>query len=154
MTQDDVERILQEKEEEDNDGNKNKRSIIVRHRGKIESVINNAKCIQQLLQKENDDDDDNHHGIFDKFLWNFVDNKPILNMTWNGNNMKDAISQSPESKAMSYELKKRGFKFVGPTTCYAMMQSIGMVIDHPVSSKEWVSAKQRLEQRPGGYQKR
>ena len=111
------------------------------------------KQMTSSSSSEDDNDNDGYHGIFDKFLWRFVNNKPILNMSWDGN-MKDVTSQSPESKVMSNELKKLGFKFVGPTTCYAMMQSIGMVIDHPISSKEWVAAKQRLDSRPGGYQKR
>ena len=54
----------------------------------------------------------------------------------------------------SKALKKLGFKFVGPTTCYAMMQSVGMVIDHPYNSPEWNAAHERLKLRPGGYQDR
>ena len=53
---------------------------------------------------------------------------------------------------MSKALKKKGFKFVGPTTMYAMMQSVGMVIDHPVDSPEYTDAIKRLKKRPGGYQ--
>lgn len=153
MSSEDVQRILQEDDE-------NKRNIIVRHRGKIESVINNAKCIQKLQKEIKNDNNsrinagaDHYHGAFDAFLWSFVNNQPILNMSWNGD-LKSATSQSPESNAMSKALKKRGFRFVGPTTCYAMMQSIGMVIDHPKDSKEWMSAKERLESRSFGYQKR
>mmetsp|Transcript_11163 Transcript_11163/g.24900 ORF Transcript_11163/g.24900 Transcript_11163/m.24900 type:complete len:98 (-) Transcript_11163:132-425(-) len=56
--------------------------------------------------------------------------------------------------AISKELKKRGWKFVGPTTCYAMMQACGMVIDHPHGTVEWNRALQRLKQRPGGFQDR
>ena len=55
---------------------------------------------------------------------------------------------------MSKALKQKGFRFVGPTTCYAMMQSVGMVIDHPVDSDEWKAAYQRLQARKGGFQER
>lgn len=146
MTPDDVDRILQE---EDADT----RNIIVRHRGKVESVINNAKCIQQMRLDQADRRKQSPHGVFDEFLWSFVDNKPILNVSWKGD-LKDAVSQSPESKAMSKDLKKHGFRFVGPTTCYAMMQSVGMVLDYPTGSFEWQAAYKRLQSRPGGYQQR
>jgi len=93
-------------------------------------------------------------------MWSFVNNQPILNH-WTSS--KQPASKSPlanipckslESEAMSKALKKIGFKFVGPTTCYALMQAMGMVIDHPRDSPEWEAAHQRLEQRPGGYQTR
>jgi DNA-3-methyladenine glycosylase I len=80
-----------------------------------------------------------------------VDNKPILN-TWAS--WKDLPSKTPESEAMSEDLKKKGFRFVGPTTAYAFMQSCGFVIDHPVGTKGWVEAEKRLNERDGGYQKR
>jgi DNA-3-methyladenine glycosylase I len=140
MTQEDVDRIIEE------DG-ENKRNIIVRHRGKIEAVINNAKCIQHMrINDEKEEATDN--GVFDKFLWSFVQDQPILKK------LNDSPSQSPESQAMSKALKKHGFRFVGPTTCYAMMQSVGMAIDHPVDSEEWKDAYERLQSRPGGYQER
>ena len=148
MTTQDVDSIISQ---EDPDPT----NIIVRHRGKIEATINNAKCIQKMRNDHSqraDDDDDDNHGIFDSFLWGFVDNKPILNY-WNGK-MEDTFSKSDESEAMSKALKKLGFKFVGPTTCYAMMQSVGMVIDHPHNSPEWKAAYQRLQTRSGGYQNR
>lgn len=172
MTPKDVERILEQNYPDPTD-------MVVRHRGKIEATINNAKCIQKLrnafeddvqkgkqksrhhnneTQKKSEDDGDNslnsvdNHGCFDDFLWGFVKNKPILNH-WNGN-MGDALSKSDESESMSKALKKLGFRFVGPTTCYAMMQSIGMVIDHPENSPEWKAAYQRLRSRPGGYHER
>jgi DNA-3-methyladenine glycosylase I len=152
MTQEDVERVLQEEDVE------NTRNIIVRHRGKIEAVINNAQCIQQMWRKEEQkrgDDDHkqgNHDGVLDALLWSFVQDQPLLN-SWNGQ-LSDAPSQTVESQAMSKALKKLGFKFVGPTTCYAMMQSLGMVIDHPVDSPEWKAAQERLNKRPGGFQER
>lgn len=76
--------------------------------------------------------------------------KPILNQ-WKGN-LADATTKTKESEALSKALKNRGFKFVGPTTCYAMMQSCGLVVDHPVNSPEWKEAYRRLTGRPGGYQ--
>ena len=133
MTPHDVDAIVAQQAE-------NPKDIIVRHRGKVEAVIGNAKS---LLAMDED---------FDQFLWGFVDGKPILNR-WNGS-MADAATKSPESEAMSKGLKKRGFRFVGPTTCYALMQSVGMVIDHPKDSPEWLEAKKRLEAREGGYQER
>jgi DNA-3-methyladenine glycosylase I len=150
MTQEDVERLLQEEDAE------NTRNIIVRHRGKIEAVINNAKCIQQMRKEEqssggNDDDKQGNHGVLDSLVWSFVQDQPLLNR-WKGQ-LRDVPSQTAESQAMSKALKKLGFKFVGPTTCYAMMQSLGMVIDHPVDS-EWKAAQERLKKRPGGYQER
>lgn len=149
MTQEDVEKILQDEDED-------KRNIVVRHRGKIEAVINNAKCIQQMMRNIDGNDANassgENYGIFDTFLWSFVQNQPILNR-WNGK-MDAAATQSPESQAMSKALKKLGFRFVGPTTCYAMMQSVGMTIDHPVDSEEWKLAHERLKARTGGYQMR
>lgn len=118
-----------------------KRDTVVRHEGKIRAVINNAQCIVNMSKEATGQ-------LFDEFLWSFVNDKPILNKLKPGN----APSQSVESEAMSKALKKRGFKFVGPTTCYALMQSVGMVVDHPVESPEWIAAKLRLEARPGGFQ--
>lgn len=121
--------------------------VIVRNRGKVESVVNNAKVIQRMRKEELKESGQ----AFGEFLWSFVDNKPILN-SWSS--LSDMASQSEESEAMSKALKKRGFRFVGPTTCYSMMQACGFCVDHPVNSKEWVEAKKILEKRSGGYQKR
>lgn len=165
MTPDDIQAILDtptdtkktKKAGGNNNNNSNTRDVIVRHRGKIEAVINNAKCIQQMRISANKTDEfvNGEYGVFDTFLWNFVENKPILNTWWDGSKqLSDAPGRSIESEMMSKALKKLGFKFVGPTTCYAMMQSEGMVIDHPVNSPEWVAALKRLQQRPGGYQER
>lgn len=143
MTSHDVDRILAEQDKE------NPSNIIVRHRGKVESVINNAQCIQRMLQEHATEQRPNY---FDEFLWSFVNDKPIVHH-WNGN-LKDANTQIPESIAMSKALKKLGFRFVGPTTMYAMMQSVGMVIDHPVNSPEYKAAMERLKQRKGSYQER
>ena len=70
------------------------------------------------------------YGTFSEFIWSFVDGRPIINR-WK--NLKQIPAETIESQNMSKALKKRGFKFVGPTICYAYMQSIGMVNDHEVS---------------------
>lgn len=125
------------------------RDTIVRHRGKIQAVINNAQRILEMREEAPKGIDKGM--VLDQFLWGFVDDKPILNR-WNGKNLTEALAKTDVSEAMSKALKKKGFKFVGPTTCYAMMQSVGMVNDHPVNSPEWKGARDRLKQRPGGYQ--
>lgn len=142
MTERDVQAILDETSDDST-------QIVVRHRGKIESVVNNARCILKMRQESQDDASGD---VFDRFLWSFVNDAPILN-AWDGN-LGTAPSKTDESVAMSKALKKLGFKFVGPTTCYALMQSVGMVIDHPVGSSEWSATLKRLKDRPGGFQDR
>ncbi len=93
---------------------------IVRHRGKIEAAVKNAKLFL-AAQKE--------HGSFDAFIWSFVDGEPKQN-AWRSIDEVPAVSN--ESKAMSKELKRRGFGFVGQTICYAFMQAVGLVNDHLV----------------------
>ncbi len=93
---------------------------IVRNRLKIAAAIQNAKAFL-AVQKE--------FGSFDAYIWQFVGGKPIKN-AWR--TLKDIPAQTPESAAMSRDLLKRGFKFVGPTICYAHMQATGMVNDHVV----------------------
>ena len=94
---------------------------IVRNRQKIESAINNAKCFLKVKTE---------FGSFDRYVWSFVDHKTITNkyQRW-----KDIPPYSNESNGMSKDLKERGFSFVGPTICYAIMQSVGMVNDHVTS---------------------
>lgn len=94
---------------------------IIRNRKKIEASINNARRFLKV-QKE--------FGTFSNFIWSFVDGKTIQN---NFSKLSDLPSQSPESLEMSKEMKKRGFKFVGPTICYAFMQAVGLVNDHLVN---------------------
>ena len=94
---------------------------IVRNKLKINATIENAKRFLDI-QKD--------YGSFDKYIWSFVNGKPINNK-WKS--MSEVPSSSPESERMSKDLKKKGFKFVGPTTCYAYMQAVGMVNDHTVS---------------------
>ena len=139
MTSSDIDQLLH--------SNKTGNDMIVKHRGKVDSVIHNAKRVQELLpviQKEGYKD-------FSDWLWSFVDHKPILNH-WK--RLSEMPSKTDESIAMSKALKKNGFKFVGPTTCYSLMQSCGFVIDHPANTKEWNAALDRLQKRKGGFQDR
>ena len=94
---------------------------IIRNGQKIKSAINNAKRFLEVVDE---------FGTFDKYIWSFVDYKTITNryQKW-----KNVPPFSSESQNMSYDLKKRGFSFVGPTICYAFMQSAGMVNDHSTS---------------------
>jgi DNA-3-methyladenine glycosylase I len=94
---------------------------IVRNRLKIESTVRNAQAFL-AVQKE--------FGNFDRYIWQFTGGKPIEN-SWQ--TPKNVPAETPESRAMSKELKRRGFNFVGPTVCYAFMQAVGMVNDHLVS---------------------
>ena len=91
---------------------------IIRNRLKIQSTINNAKQFLKI-QKE--------FGSFDSYIWRFVNNKPIKNKF---KKLSDLPSFTETSEKMSKDLKQRGFTFVGPTICYALMQAIGMVNDH------------------------
>src|SRR5690606_6800433 len=91
---------------------------IVRHRGKIESVVQNAQQVLRLRDEGTS---------LAEFLWQFVDGRPVVNRP---QSMSDFPAETPQSEAMSKALKRRGFRFVGPTTCYAFMQGVGMVDDH------------------------
>jgi DNA-3-methyladenine glycosylase I len=93
-------------------------SEIIRNKLKINAAITNARAFL-LVQKQ--------FGSFDHYIWRFVDGRPIQN-SWE--KMTDIPSGTPESGAMSKDLQKRGFKFVGTTICYAFMQAVGMVNDH------------------------
>ncbi len=95
-------------------------SGIIRNRRKIEAAVQNAKVFLEIQEE---------FGSFDRFIWKFVDGKPIINL-WKS--YKEIPASTPESDAMSKELKKRGFKFVGSTICYAHMQATGMVNDHTI----------------------
>ena len=94
---------------------------IIRNRLKIDATIRNAQAFLQV-QKE--------FGSFDAYIWQFVGGKPIDHKPAS---MKDVPAMTPESDAMSKDLLKRGFKFVGSTICYAFMQATGMVNDHQVT---------------------
>lgn len=94
---------------------------IIRHRGKIEATINNARVFQEI-QKE--------FGSFSEYLWSYVNRKQIDNKL---KSIKDAVAKTEISDALAKDLKKRGFKFMGSTTVYAFMQAVGMVNDHVTS---------------------
>ena len=100
----DVERLLQD-------------TGIVRNRLKVESTVNNAQRVIELDESLSD------------YLWSFVGGEPLVN-TWR--KLSELPAETAESKAMSKDLKKRGFRFVGPTVCYAFMQACGLVNDHTV----------------------
>lgn len=91
---------------------------IVRNRLKISAAIHNARCVLELVSEGQ---------TLSQFLWSFVDGKPVVNQ---GLAYDEIPTQTDQSVAMSRALKKRGFKFVGPTICYAFMQAVGMVNDH------------------------
>lgn len=91
---------------------------IVRNRLKIQSVVSNARCFLQVQAEQ---------GSFSHYLWGFVDGRPLQNH-WRS--IQEIPAESEISRRLSKDLKQRGFKFVGSTICYAMMQAIGMVNDH------------------------
>jgi DNA-3-methyladenine glycosylase I len=95
-------------------------SGIVRNRLKIESTLTNAQAFLRVVDSE---------GSFDRYVWGFVGGKPIINRR---RKHGDIPASTPESDALSADLKKRGFRFVGTTICYAFMQAAGMVNDHTV----------------------
>jgi len=94
---------------------------IVRNRLKIKATVANARAFLQLQEQ---------FGSFDSYIWKFVDGSPIRNR-WKTH--KSVPSQTPLSEALSKDLLRRGFRFVGPTICYAFMQATGLVNDHLVS---------------------
>ncbi len=98
-----------------------KDASIVRHRGKIEATINNARRILALWDQGN---------TLDAVIWESVNGKAIINH-WT--KLEDIPAITPESKDLSKRLKKLGFRFVGETTCYALMQAAGLVNDHEVT---------------------
>jgi DNA-3-methyladenine glycosylase I len=100
---------------------------IVRNRLKVDSTVNNA---QRILELESLSD----------YLWNFVDGAPKINR-WR--KLGEVPAETAESKAMSKDLKKRGFRFVGPTICYAFMQACGLVNDHTVDCFRYAELQPR-----------
>ena len=93
---------------------------IIRHRGKIEATIGNAKAWQQIEAEQG----------FDRYLWGYMGGKPLQNR-WAS--LAEVPTETEISRAISKDLKKRGFKFCGPTIVYAFMQAVGMVNDHLVT---------------------
>ena len=108
-------------------------SDIIRNRLKINATITNARAFLQLQKQV---------GSFDQYIWQFVNGKPIQNSR---KKMIDIPSSTPESEAMSKDLQKRGFKFVGTTICYAFMQAVGMVNDHVVGCFRFDELKHKGE---------
>jgi DNA-3-methyladenine glycosylase I len=105
---------------------------IVRNRLKIAATIQNAKMFAVVRKK---------FDSFDAYLWSFVGGKPIQNRR---RKMSDVPARTPESDAMGRDLQKRGFKFVGSTICYALMQATGMVNDHLITCPRYAKlAKKR-----------
>ena len=94
---------------------------IIRNRKKIEAAIANAQAALHVTGEV---------GSLADFLWSFVGNRPLVNR-WKS--MAEIPAATDESRRLAAELKKRGFQFLGPTTCYAFMQAVGMVNDHLVS---------------------
>jgi DNA-3-methyladenine glycosylase I len=94
---------------------------IVRNRLKVESAIANARATLAVREEL---------GSLDAYVWSFVDGAPKLNR-WRA--LREIPAETPESRAMSKDMKRRGFRFVGPTVCYAFMQATGLVNDHVVS---------------------
>ena len=93
---------------------------IIRNRLKIESAVNNARLFLKIQEE---------YGSFDVYIWQFVQGAPIVN-AWRS--LREIPPKTKESEALSRDLQKRGFQFVGPTICYALMQAVGMVNDHTV----------------------
>ena len=98
---------------------------IVRNRRKIESAIANARAFL-AVQAE--------FGSFDSYVWRFVDGRPVQNRR---QTLDEIPAKTPQAELLSKDLKRRGFRFVGPTICYAHMQATGMVNDHTVDCFRW-----------------
>jgi DNA-3-methyladenine glycosylase I len=97
---------------------------IVRNRMKIESTVANARAVLKVQED----------GSLDAYLWSFVDGTPKVNRF---EKLGEIPAETAESTAMSKDLKRRGFKFVGPTVCYAFMQACGLVLDHVTGCDRW-----------------
>jgi len=96
-------------------------SGLIRNRAKLEAAVQNARCFVEIQEKL---------GSFTDYIWSFVEGRPKINHL---NSLADYPVLSPESEALSRDLKQRGFRFVGPTICYAHMQATGLVNDHTVN---------------------
>ena len=98
---------------------------IVRNRLKVESAVSNARAFLKVREE---------FGTFDAYMWGFVDGRPIRNAR---QSIAEIPASTPLSDALSRDLKRRGFRFVGSTICYAHMQAVGMVNDHTVDCFRW-----------------
>jgi DNA-3-methyladenine glycosylase I len=108
---------------------------IVRNRLKVESTLANARAIRAVREQD---------GSLDAYLWTFVGGRPLRNR-WKG--IGEIPAETDESRAMSKDLKRRGFRFVGPTVCYAFMQATGMVNDHVASCFRWAEIDEMATER-------
>lgn len=106
---------------------------IVRNRLKIQAAIQNARSFLKVQDQ---------YGSFDTYIWRFVDGKPIQN-SWKS--LQEISARTKESDAMSKELKKLGFTFVGSTICYAFMQAVGMVNDHTIDCFRWQEVRELVQ---------
>ncbi|HEY7649045.1 MAG TPA: DNA-3-methyladenine glycosylase I [Methylomirabilota bacterium] len=104
---------------------------IVRNRAKVRATIGNARAVLEIQHE---------HGSLAKYLWKFVGGQPVQNR-WRARRQLPALT--PVSQAMSRELLARGFRFVGPTICYAFMQAAGMVNDHTMDCFRWAPLARR-----------
>ena len=102
---------------------------IIRNKLKVRAAVTNAQAYHKI---------ESEFGSFSDFLWQFVNNKPIVN---HYKSTKDVPTSTPQSDAMSKALKKMGFKFVGTTIVYAFMQAVGMVNDHLVDCPRWLACQ-------------
>jgi DNA-3-methyladenine glycosylase I len=96
----------------------------------VDAAIQNAKACLQIVEE---------HESFSKYIWSFVDGEPVVNAF---ESLDDVPAETERSKAMSKQLKKDGFKFVGPTICYAFMQAVGMVNDHTTDCFRYEACKE------------
>jgi DNA-3-methyladenine glycosylase I len=103
---------------------------LVRNRRKLEAAVINARAFLAVQAR---------FGSFDRYLWQFVDGRPRQNR-WRS--VAEIPAATPESEALSRDLKKRGFKFVGPVICYALMQAVGMVNDHTLDCFRYAAVGQ------------
>jgi DNA-3-methyladenine glycosylase I len=108
---------------------------IVRNRAKIESTIANARAFLAVRRE---------HRTFDRYVWQFVGGRPVQN-AWRG--WGQCPAETDASRAMSRDLVRRGFRFVGPTICYAFMQAAGMVNDHTRDCFRWREVRRRAKGR-------
>jgi DNA-3-methyladenine glycosylase I len=109
---------------------------IVRNRAKVESAVSNARAALTVRQEA---------GTLAAYVWSFVDGRPVRNR-WRS--LEEIPAESEGSRAMSRELKRRGFRFVGPTICYAFMQAAGLVNDHVVGCFRWGEVNQAARPAP------
>jgi DNA-3-methyladenine glycosylase I len=103
---------------------------IIRNRLKVNAIIGNARAYLALHTEPGD---------FARYLWGFVGGQPVVNH-WH--KITDAPTKTPQAEAMSKDLLKRGFKFVGPTICYAFMQAVGMVNDHTTDCFRYLDGRE------------